>query len=743
MTILALATVSVAATLASAQSTGGTCQTYTGGYCSQLINYPVFIPDGGSIAAHEATLKSGGMDLLLALNKSTPANRPCVSAFLEVACYSLYPSCLNSAIDQVSCKSVCQTANSACLPLFTSFGKASSLPDCDGTIKSLPGNLPFGSEPTCLGASVSTSVAVTSPPGKCQTYPGGYCSNFANYPIFVPDDNPVTATEKFLKAGGMDLLLSLNASTPANRPCVNAYLQWACYSFYPSCSADIISEVTCKSVCENTVSLCTSMFTMFGKASSLPKCDGEVPRLTAPYSSDAQCLGASQKATVPELPAAPMNITCPSFLIVNPSYNVSNPRQELPEILGQTCAGTCCVPCPLIVQFYDPSAIDALTIIIIVTALVSAVGSGFTFLSYLMFPKRRVHPGCMMMYFSGGAMVLHFAQSAIISGGGTGIQCVDAITEARVGNSVGCPLQGFLVSFFANYVTCWVTLFMVNLNLTIVWRKDWFSERYVLVHLFTFIWSVVPSVYLVASHGISNIGHVCFGDMDHSAVGVLLPLALVGWPGVLVTLITVLTLIRMLLSAPSNGPSQSSTAASKNSAASRTAAPHMSQAPKMPSVRGGNNPAGESDEGSKSNGSLNEPGKKSGIKSAVAGQTNKIAQRLKKHRQKMWDILIKSWRSLAICVVFVGIFGIFWSFLAYTVGLMKGVDSHTPWVQAWYGCVLTGKSRSECLPYSEPFIPNAVGYVIALWVVSLIGTFAFLVFGLSMVEDWKQLIGLK
>ncbi|KAJ3266028.1 hypothetical protein HDU77_002820 [Chytriomyces hyalinus] len=657
MTILGLATVLTAATLVSTQSTGGTCQAYTGGYCAQLINHPVFIPDGASIAAHEATLKSGGMDLLLALNKSTPANRPCVSAFLEVACYSLYPSCLNDAIEQVPCKSVCQKANNECLSLFTSFGKVSSLPDCDGTIKSLPGKLPFGSEPKCLGASASTSVVIASPPGKCQTYPGGYCSNFANYPIFVADDNPVTATEKYLKSGGMDLLLSLNASTPANRPCVNAYLQWACYSFYPSCSADSVSAVTCKSVCENTVSLCTSMFTMFGKASSLPKCDGEVPHLTASYSSDGQCLGASQKPTVPELPSAPMNVTCPSFLIVNPAYNASNPRQELPSILGQTCAGTCCVPCPLIVQFYEPSAIDALTVIIIVTALVSAVGAGFTFLSYIMFPKRRVHPGCMMMYFSGGAMVLHFAQSAIISGGGTGIQCVDAITEARVGNSVGCPLQGFLVSFFANYVNCWVSLFMVNLNLTIVWRKDWFSERYVLLHLFTFIWSAVPSIYLVASNGVSNIGHVCFGDMDHSGIGVLLPLGLIGWPGCLITLVTVLTLIRMLLSAPSTGPSQSSTAASKSSAASKTAGPSMSQAPKMPSVRG--NP--EADEGQKSNGSVNETGKKSGIKSAVAGQTNKIAQRLKKHRQKMWDILIKSWRSLAICVVFVGIYGIFWT----------------------------------------------------------------------------------
>ncbi|KAI8616455.1 hypothetical protein BC830DRAFT_1117917 [Chytriomyces sp. MP71] len=711
----------------------GTCQTYSGGYCSQYVNYPIYMAEGSSVAAHEQVLKAGGMDLLLSLNASVPADRPCVGAFLQWACYTAYPSCSNNVVDQVPCQSVCQNAVQQCTTLFTTFGKANLLPNCAANVEAL--NVPYGSGPSCLGAVPSSLVSISSPPGKCDSYSSGYCSHIINYPVFIADGNPASIIEANLKAGGMDLLLQLNATSATYSPCVNAFLDWACLSAYPRCQRNAISTVTCKSVCQSAVAQCTAMFTTFGKQSTLPDCNGNILNWNTSYSPDSSvCLGGSSQSQNPP-PPVPTNVTCPSFLILNPNYNVSNPNQLLPSIPGQTCTGPCCVPCPLIVQFYDADSMSLMFNLSMISGFLSLIGSAFTFLSYLLFPKKRAHPSVMMCFFSGGAMVLHATQVVSVIGDGLRISCVDSVTEAVVGNSVACPAQAFLLHFFAVYIDCWISIFMINLYLTIVWRKDWFSERYIVLQIGIVVWSLIPAIGILATKGVRNIGYTCLFDVDHSW-WFLTFMGVMGWPGVVITILTVITLCRMLLSAPSQNSSKMSSSALTSSNAAHSKAPSEVKAPPLP----GASDVASTTKATKSQGAGKSQGAVTKSQNAVQIQAAKVAMKLKKHREKMWDMLVKSWRSIAICVVFVLFYGTFWIFNLLAVLIMKGVGADTPWVQTWYACALQGNGRDECASLAAPYAPSKVGFILANIGVNLIGTACFLIFGLGMVEDWRNLI---
>ncbi|KAJ3204243.1 hypothetical protein HDU82_005982 [Entophlyctis luteolus] len=361
------------------------------------------------------------------------------------------------------------------------------------------------------------AIAQASAASCVTTYPGGYCSDFVNYPFFLASGNSVAAIENTLKAGGIDLLLALNKSTPVDRACVSTFLEWACYTSYPSC--DSVDQVTCLSLCKSTVDTCTVLFTTFGKSSMLPNCDGDVQGLTVPYSTSSTCLGASSAVAstgANNTPTSSEPLVCPSFLINDPQYNGSNPNQNYTSIRGQACSGGCCVPCPQILQFYDPARIVALNILNQILEVLSISGSFFILVSYAIFPKKREHPSAMIFYFAIGVFLLHVAHCMDVGSNGTRASCVDNITEASSYNSKACIVQGFLINFAAIYLASWIGLFKLNLFLSITWHLDWFSERYVYLHVATLVVSIGPSIGLVATNGVGTTGFFCVFDVKHS-----------------------------------------------------------------------------------------------------------------------------------------------------------------------------------------------------------------------------------
>ncbi|KAI9342312.1 hypothetical protein BDR26DRAFT_283231 [Obelidium mucronatum] len=362
---------------------------------------------------------------------------------------------------------------------------------------------------------------------SCSTYTSGYCTPFVNYPIFVATGGSIAAQEAKLKAGGMDLLLTLNASNPANRPCVSAFLEWACYTSYPSCANDALQNVPCKSVCANSVSQCKTLFGMFGKTNSLPNCEDSVQGLTVPYGTTPSCLGYSATPTSSDVakptgqPPAPAS--CPSFLIRNPDYNTSNPSQSLTPVLGRQCNGPCCVPCPHVHQFYDPNNFQSLNIANQVLVVLSFCGSSFIVLSYLVFPSKREHPGAIMWFFSLGIFLYHLFQLSIIGSDGYRVSCVDEITESKQQNNTLCAVQAFIQTFAALYLIFWINMFILNLHLTVVWRKDWFTDKYVYYRIFSLIYAFIPAIGVLATGSGASIGYSCLADVRNVKGFILYP----------------------------------------------------------------------------------------------------------------------------------------------------------------------------------------------------------------------------
>ncbi|KAJ3238462.1 hypothetical protein HDU81_007731 [Chytriomyces hyalinus] len=611
---------------------------------------------------------------------------------------------------------------------------------------------------TAFFSLLSAALVASSLADTCETYVSGYCTRFVDYPVLVATGSSLSKVESTLKAGGMDLLLSLNASTPSYRPCVAAFLEMSCYTVFPKCSDGLLAGAPCKSMCERVVKECTTIFTQFGKTKLLPDCAGNILNFETqmPYPED-NCLGLQGKATVgPEQSGvfgnvnttsstvpAPATHECPSFLLKNPDYNFSNPGQVLPPVEGRQCFGPCCIPCPHMYQLYDPLAISGLNILFQTCCLASFLGALYTFISYVMFAKRRVHPGGMIMYYAFGATVCHFFQLFNLGSNGYRVGCVDEVTEAMQSNSNVCIVQAFFLSAMAQYLTFWINLFMFNLHLQLVWRKDWFQDRMLIMHVLSLLYTFIPPIAIIATNGVGTIGFTCLASVHHAAPQVLLPMGIIGWPGVVVTVFTVIHLFRMLLSAPGSGSANvssttSSLATSPNTAGGKSGVKSITSKPAAQTPQA---PEPSSSGSNTDSIAASKPAKAGTTNGAATAQTKagKAAARLAKHRQKIWGVIMKSWRSIAICVGVVIIYGSFWSFSYVIIETFDHVDTNTDWLQAWVGCALSGNPQSVCAAQVSPHIPGGV-FIYMQQATSLIGTCTFIIFGGCFYEDWKALL---
>ncbi|KAI8837924.1 hypothetical protein BJ741DRAFT_707668 [Chytriomyces cf. hyalinus JEL632] len=627
---------------------------------------------------------------------------------------------------------------------------------------------------------ILASLAPLTSADQCFNYTGGYCSSLVTYPLLLSTGNSIAKTEATLKANGLDLLISINKTSPAYGPCVSSFLQWACYSSYPSCVNDALDQITCKSLCETARTECTSMFSMFGKTSSLPDCAVPIPSLNVPYSSTARCLGRHSELHSPVKNTtieAPKHVTCPSFLLKNPAFNDSDPEKILPHIAGQTCTGPCCIPCPLIHQFYDPFSVQATDATIFAMCVISAVLSAFLLVSFAMFPKRQVYPNSFIMLFTLSSFCLHVTLIPGLGiGNGSRVTCLDPITEATQETSVACGVQGFLATFFALSLTTWISLFMFNLYLAIVHKKEWLMARYSLaINMAVVIWSLLPGVSLASKKGISSIGFACMFSAKLAITHFFIPMGLVGWPGIILTIVTVFHLIHLLTTTSdlqarrtsghgvgksdtgTNGPSHG--LQRSGSARSHTSYPvvkaHLPTSGSCTALDAAAIAAAAAGVGGAGGGGrtsttapYDPPEHSLALGAAVFKKSNMALERetdratnaIREHREKIATIVQKSWRSVAICVCFTLVFGTFWIFYLQFSIVMEQVDASTEWVANWYGCVLDGGSQSQCARVARPYVPSVYGIAASQFLISSVGTCMFTVFGSGMIEEWRKLV---
>ncbi|KAJ3386494.1 hypothetical protein HDU84_001510 [Entophlyctis sp. JEL0112] len=336
----------------------------------------------------------------------------------------------------------------------------------------------------------------------------------------------------------------------------------------------------------------------------------------------------------------------------------------------------------------------------------------------------------MIFYFAVGVFFLHVGHCMDAgSSTGTRISCVDSITEASSYNSVACTIQGFLINFSAIYLSSWIGLFKLNLFATLTWRVDWFSDKYIYLHAGTLLVSLAPTIALLAVEGVGSVGFFCIFDVRHSGYFVW-PMGLIGWTNCLITFSTCVQLIGMLLSAPETGYK---TTSKKSGGLMKSAG---SQADLARSMEFNDLPPLNIGASRENLPQFHPISPKKDIKAKSALSLNTV----KKASKKFLDVWYKSWRSLAICVSFMFIFGTFWIVEVVAVELLLDVDSTTPWVVTWFACGLAGSTQAQCADLAAPYTPSLGALAAANLSVRLVGIVIFTIFAPQTTHDWRALI---
>ncbi|KAJ3383181.1 hypothetical protein HDU80_001303, partial [Chytriomyces hyalinus] len=357
----------------------------------------------------------------------------------------------------------------------------------------------------------------------------------------------------------------------------------------------------------------------------------------------------------------------------------------------------------------------------------------------------------LLFLFTLSAFGMHAAQLAAL-GNPTRVTCIDPITEARQKNSSACAFEGFLLIACVYGLTVWITIYMLNFHLTIVWRNDFMHRHAIVANVIGAVLCLIPPILFAASNGIASMGTTCMFDSDHAVSLFFIPVGVVGIPATLLTLFTVLYLWRLLQSMPDiKHVSRRKEPGLANSSARLPMVSVASSGGYVASTVPGsvardldNNAQGDvNGENSLASGASVFRKSNLALHLAVTRDAEKALHAAKEHREKMRDVFRKSWRSIAICVSFIVIFGTFWGFYFRFTLVMSGVTTSTEWVQAWFGCVMQGKSRNECALVASPYVPSMTGIAAAQILSASIGTVITLIFGEGMVEEWRDLVKVK
>ncbi|TPX65700.1 hypothetical protein CcCBS67573_g08043 [Chytriomyces confervae] len=518
----------------------------------------------------------------------------------------------------------------------------------------------------CDAREAQEEVMAKKMPGSCEAYPpNAYCSSLIHYPVYLPPNESIAAVEASLKnQGRIDLLLKLN-STKEYSACVQSFLEYSCYSLYPACIGGEITQTGCAANCDRTATLCYSLFLMAGKLNALPKC--------GPMSIDSlnvnTCLGTANGKEEITLPSPPR---CPSILLPNPNFNMSNPTAPLPEISGQRCTGPCCLPCPTVYQFYPNGRFNGIYESVRPLGIMSALGCLILLASHALSAKDIEYPGTMMAQFIFGALLCHVVSFA--NNAPTLVVCRDAITEATQQNSGLCLVQGILFVFATYYTVAYACAFSIALHFLVV-----HSNMKLANHQWT-LFALIVSVGVAVSATFAGLGQyrttgfTCLFSPGNAATWLIfVPLGLISVPSLCMNVWTVAYILKVHWLAPS-GPIRQHRLI----------------------VDGSEGKSGDS--------SLSA----SVRASSVGLETGRVgaAKAAKAALRKMAGTLKASGRSMGLTIVFDIIFCVNWSVYLYLNFVFTTVPS-PKWQNEWQACVATGASQSECAKITQAYLPPA------------------------------------
>lgn len=346
---------------------------------------------------------------------------------------------------------------------------------------------------------------------ECTSYPSnGICSPYISYNVQLPNAT-TDASVLDRRLDSLNLTLLQTFFSPTQTQCIDSLFSWICSSAYPKCDSTSTTP-PCKTSCTNVRQQCSHLYDLMQLSVLSPDCSASAPISNIPYSSDASCRTANITAntTVSTIlvPAMQPKISCPS-----PFLPIEQGKEDYTVHSRGICLAGCCLPTPILRNFYKAQDFDNLYAKLSIIADISCVFLVLWLLVITFTPKSpyKRYPA-FQIYFLLCAMLLWFISFLIGQGmPNFGNLKFTSTIPANQDNNVACAAQGSLFYFGLHAVPLWASMIMLDLHLNLIWGNRFFAKRVWVMHLIC--WGI-PAVFLVVALSLGHIGseisQLCF-----------------------------------------------------------------------------------------------------------------------------------------------------------------------------------------------------------------------------------------
>ncbi|KAI8332649.1 hypothetical protein BC941DRAFT_436206 [Chlamydoabsidia padenii] len=543
-------------------------------------------------------------------------------------------------------------------------------------------------------ATILAVVAVTSSLGivssqntttQCTQYPNdGICAGYIKTPIFTPLGTNVT-DQKYLA----DLPKLKQAVGEIDSGCLDTYYRYACSSTYPSCSINAGKPALlagCLSTCQEVARDCGLLFTLTNQTNLLPDCTAPSLITKQPPQSDDKCnliaptVNQQQSGlNLSALPAGFVLSNCPAPFIKDPIAQADPTKSSNPI----SCRFGCCVPCPYQPYFYYEGWTERAFLATDILRSASAVFVFFIMFSYLVLPDKRRHPSLLILNFSIAVFLFSFVAFFSV-GNPKKIQCADTITPSTQENNNLCAAQGAILMFASLATVLWSSALIVNLHLHTVWSSNFFTNRYILLHLIC--WGI-PLVFMATALGMKQIqyefANLCLVSLDSIFNLLFYPMAAIIIPSFVLHIGTFMYIAKI---AVREGIESDMSQSASNHSIGRT-------------------------------------------------------QRVVRHKHVIQAVHIQ-WRALLLAVLACLTVLFYWIFYFTQIRRVSDLSTDVTILNRWVQCMVTpGNTQNSCVSIVSDHLPPFGLMIAAEAVVSVIGILTFLVFAKrSIFIEWNDMI---
>eukprot|EP01094_Clydonella_sp_ATCC50884_P000920 TRINITY_DN1068_c1_g2_i4.p1 TRINITY_DN1068_c1_g2~~TRINITY_DN1068_c1_g2_i4.p1 ORF type:complete len:1052 (-),score=329.77 TRINITY_DN1068_c1_g2_i4:157-3072(-) len=423
--------------------------------CHAVVDYPVYVPEGLSVAELDAAAAAGTGPVLLGLVQ--PA---CAEHVMRFVCTSAFRPCVEMevapgevlALPKSVCRETCEQFAAECGSEVV-FQAPGAIPQCEAmNEQTMQPEYPEESAQVVLGEGVVMEVECAAdeavvktqysaiPAGRCEPMREtkySQCSNIIRHEVFVPAGSTQEELDFNTYNGSFPLLWKV-----IEEACSAAAFRFTCASGFLGCDAYELApglvlslpRAPCQSVCNEFNYHCEEPLTSGGEDNRVP-CSALLPadEIVVPVSAD----------TI-------FTATC-----VDPPHNVTLYR-ECPPYLGEDFDGDCVLECPN--PMFNHAQWTANIVVTSVLSWASVISILITVTCFALHPVKRHYPKSTpafhMLYTLPRALVL---LSYSLAGGMRNVVCGGTNAPTQMNDTAWCA-----ISSLGTYFGAWVGIFWYN-----------------------------------------------------------------------------------------------------------------------------------------------------------------------------------------------------------------------------------------------------------------------------------------